>query len=50
MHYKWLQDRECQDQLKIEWAAGADHTADYFTKLFYVSHHRENKPEYLHTH
>jgi hypothetical protein len=49
MQYYWLQDRECQNQSKIEWAAGADNKADYFTKHFSVSHHREKRPEYLHT-
>jgi hypothetical protein len=49
MRYYWLQDRECQEQFKIEWAAGANNKADYFTKHFSVSHHREKRPEYLHT-
>jgi hypothetical protein len=49
MQYYWLQDRECQDQFKIEWAAGADNKADYTTKNFSVSHHWEKRPENLHT-
>jgi len=49
MRYYWLQDRECQEQFKIEWAAGANNKADYFTKHFSVSHHREKRPEDLHT-
>jgi hypothetical protein len=41
MRYYWLQDRECHEQFNIEWAAGANNKADYFTKHFSVSHHRE---------
>ena len=49
MQYYWLQDRECQEQFKIDWAAGANNKSDYFTKHLSVSHHREKSPEYLHT-
>ena len=48
MRFYWVRDRVRQGQFKIYWKRGKDQYADYFTKHFPASHHREMRPMYLH--
>jgi len=49
MRFYWLRDRTKQKQFSIHWKRGKDNHADYFTKHFPASHHREVRPIYLHS-
>ena len=48
MRFYWVRDRVKQGQFNIHWKRGQDNLADYFTKHFPASHHREMRPIYLH--
>ena len=47
MRYNWLRDRERMKQLRVYWQQGAKNLADYFTKHFPPSHHRNIRYKYL---
>ena len=49
MRFYWLRDRTKQKQFSIHWKRGKDNHADYFTKHFPASHHREVRPICLHS-
>ena len=48
MRFYWVRDRIHQGQFNVNWAPGTLNKADYFTKHFPASHHREVRPVYLH--
>ena len=48
MRFFWIQDREAQQQFKVEWEPAALNKADYFTKHHPPSHHINMRPIYLH--
>ncbi len=47
MHIHWLQDREAQDQLRINWWLGKTNLVDYFTKHHSPAHHISVRTQFL---
>jgi len=48
MRFYWVRDRVRQGQFHVFWRRGVHSRADYFTKHFPPSYHREIRPKYLH--
>ena len=47
MRFHWLQDQECQRQLRIQWRPGKLNYADYWTKHYSAAHHKNMRKEFL---
>ena len=47
MRFYWVRDRVKQKQFRIFWEKGASNLADYFTKHFPPSHHKEMRGTYV---
>ena len=47
MRSYWLRDRITQQQFTIYWRPGATNMADYYTKHFSPTHHKDVHPLYL---
>ena len=47
MRFRWLRDRECQEQFRIYWRPGKYNCADYWTKHHPSKHHRNTRKEFL---
>ena len=45
--YFWLIDQVNLNTYQIKWAPGLESMADYFTKHFAVTHHRDVQPFYV---
>ena len=50
MQFRWLKDRECQEQFRIYWRPGKSNYADYWTKHHPATHHRIIRKEILISH
>ena len=42
--YFWLTDQVNSNTYRIKWAPGIENMADYFTKHFAATHHRDVRP------
>ena len=49
MKWYWLRDKEVLKQLRVYWDKGTNNDADYFTKHHPPTHHRQMRPQYIHT-
>jgi hypothetical protein len=47
MRFRWLRDRECQQQFKFYWRPGKQNHADYWTKHHTAAHHINIRPEFI---
>ena len=47
MRYNWLRDQEVQKQIRIYWDKGLRNLADYFTKHFPASYHKDIRSKYI---
>ena len=47
MRFYWLRDRVSQKQFTIYWKPGVCNMADYYTKHFAATHHKDVRPIYL---
>jgi hypothetical protein len=47
MRFYWVRDQTRLGHFIVHWKKGDDNRADYFTKHFPPSHHREIRTEYL---
>lgn len=47
MRFYWVRDRVRQNQFIIYWGPGEHNRADYFTKHYPASYHREIRSQYL---
>ena len=47
MRFHWLRYRDAQDQFQYYWMLGSQNWADYWTKHFPASHHKNMRPELL---
>jgi hypothetical protein len=47
VRYHWIRDRVDLDELRVEWRAGKDNLADYFTKTHPVHHHLSQRQIYV---
>ena len=47
MRFRWLMNREAQQQFKVSWEPGKNNLADYVTKHHSAAHHQQVRPIYL---
>ena len=47
MNFKWLRDRECQEQFIIYWITGKENYEDYWIKHHPTKHHQKTRKEFL---
>ena len=47
MRYHWLRQEAVRKVLDIFWDKGKNNDADYSTKHFGPSHHKEQRPKYI---
>ena len=47
MRFYWLRDKECQKSFKIVWKSAITNLADYFTKHFSATYHRQIRSKYI---
>ena len=50
IQFRWLRDRECQEQFRIYWQPGKLNYADYWTKHHAATHHQNVRKEFLTPH
>jgi hypothetical protein len=47
MRFRWLKNREAQQQFKVQWEPGKNNLADYVTKHHTAAHHQNVRPIYI---
>ena len=47
MRFYWLQDRIDQGMFRVYWGPGNENLADYYTKRFAPTYHKNVRPIYL---
>ena len=47
MRYWWIQDKVKLKEFQVQWESGKDNLADYHTKHFPPSYHKEIRPTYI---